>query len=150
MEEESHWTSIEDMDAFRRIECLTDKVWSIVGSWSPFARDTIGKQLVRAADSVGANLVEGDGRFHHREKLHFFYVARASAREANYWVRRASVRGLLPEDLQLPLQTEISTAIRWINGRIKQRREWMNEVHEPHAVYDAGIECDSSGDQLTN
>ena len=29
--------------------------------WVPLARDTVGKQLIRAADSIGANLAEGVG-----------------------------------------------------------------------------------------
>jgi four helix bundle protein len=32
--------------------------------WDYFLKDTIGKQLVKAADSVAANLSEGFGRYH--------------------------------------------------------------------------------------
>ena len=34
--------------------------WSI--EWVPLARDTVGKQLIRAADSIGANIAEGVGQ----------------------------------------------------------------------------------------
>jgi hypothetical protein len=39
-----------------------DGVWNIVVGWDSFARDTVGKQIVRAADSIGANISEGSGR----------------------------------------------------------------------------------------
>jgi hypothetical protein len=41
---------------------LADQVWHCVSHWNTFAQDTIGKQLVRAADSIGANIAEGSGR----------------------------------------------------------------------------------------
>jgi len=41
---------------------LADEVWAAVSSWDRFAKDTAGKQIVRAADSIGANIAEGTGR----------------------------------------------------------------------------------------
>ena len=38
---------------------LAEKVWEIVNKWNYFAKDTIGKQLIRAVDSVAANISEG-------------------------------------------------------------------------------------------
>ena len=35
---------------------------NIATGWEPFAKNTIGTQLVRAADSIGANIAEGYGR----------------------------------------------------------------------------------------
>jgi four helix bundle protein len=49
----------EQLEVYRLAERLSDEVWGIVLPWNNFARDTVGKQLVRAADSVGANLAEG-------------------------------------------------------------------------------------------
>ena len=40
---------------------MGEKVWNIVAGWNYFAKDTVGKQLVRAVDSVAANLSEGFG-----------------------------------------------------------------------------------------
>jgi len=81
MEERKH-VPVERMEFFGRYVAVSNWVWSVVGDWSIFARDTVGKQLVRACDSVGANLVEGDGRYSNMDALHFFVIARASAREA--------------------------------------------------------------------
>ena len=48
-------TNFENLEIYKLAEQLADEVWEIVLKWNVLARDTIGKQLVRAADSVGAN-----------------------------------------------------------------------------------------------
>src|SRR5258708_7006353 len=51
--------TIEEMEVFRWYVEVANQVWKSVEAWKPFERDTVGKQLVRAVDSIGANLVEG-------------------------------------------------------------------------------------------
>jgi four helix bundle protein len=80
VEQKAH-LPIEEMEVFRRYLEIADWVWNLVGEWPPLALDTVGKQILRAVDSVGANLVEGDGRHSQADALHFFVIARASARE---------------------------------------------------------------------
>jgi four helix bundle protein len=55
-------TNFENLRVYQLSEQLADLVWEIVLGWNAFARDTVGKQLVKAADSVGANIAEGTGR----------------------------------------------------------------------------------------
>jgi len=52
---------------------MGEKVWNIVVGWNYFEKDTVGKQLVRAVDSVAANLSEGFGRYHYKETINFGY-----------------------------------------------------------------------------
>src|SRR5262245_61692884 len=54
-------TNFENLRVYRLSEDIADRIWHLVMEWDYFARDTVGKQLVRAADSVGANIAEGDG-----------------------------------------------------------------------------------------
>ena len=70
--------------------------------WSPFARDTVGQQLVKAADSIGANIAESAGRFHPNDVIRFLYYARGSLRETRFWLKRAIHRHLIADDFSLP------------------------------------------------
>ncbi|MFW5453781.1 four helix bundle protein [Thioalkalivibrio sulfidiphilus] len=79
-------------------EQLSDSIWGLVIGWERLARDTVGMQLVRAADSVGANIAEGAGRGSLRDSRRFARIARGSLSEVQHWLRRAYRRGLLSED----------------------------------------------------
>jgi len=39
---------VEDLDIYQMAEELSDRVWEICIKWDYFAKDTIGKQLVRS------------------------------------------------------------------------------------------------------
>ncbi len=55
---------LTDIEVYVLSEELSNKIWDIVKRWNYFERDTVGKQLVKAADSVSANIAECHGRFH--------------------------------------------------------------------------------------
>lgn len=61
---------LEELKVYNLAMEMGEEVWKIVIEWGYFEKDTIGKQLVRAIDSVAANLSEGFGRFHYREIDH--------------------------------------------------------------------------------
>lgn len=63
-------TALEDLPVLRVVEMIADDVWKHIMAWDAFARDAVGGQLVRAIDSVGANIAEAFGRFHYGEKPH--------------------------------------------------------------------------------
>lgn len=132
---------IERMDVFLSFVQVADWVWERVSGWQPLAQDTVGKQLIRAIDSVGANLVEGDGRFAKGDGLHFFTIARASARETRYWLERARVRHLLSDDDVTAQMRILEAATRQLNTLIAYRRSrpaWVKEMptdYDPFTDY---------------
>ena len=87
--------SFEDLRVFKLAEQLADEIWEIVGAWSYFEKDTVGKQIVKAADSIGANIAEGSGRGLPNDNKRFVRIARGSLNETKYWLRRARIRGLI-------------------------------------------------------
>ena len=87
--------SFEDLDVYRLAEDLAHQVWDIVTSWPDFRRNSLGYQFVKSADSIGANLAEGFGRFHFAENRQFARISRGSLYEARHWLRRAWKRDLL-------------------------------------------------------
>lgn len=88
-------TNFESLRVYQLSEQLADLIWEIVLEWNPFARDTVGKQLVKAADSVGANIAEGTGRGTYVDNRRFVRIARGSLNETKHWLRRAFKRRLL-------------------------------------------------------
>jgi len=85
----------QDLDVYRLSERLADEIWKIVQDWEPLARDTLGKQVIRSADSIGANIAEGIGRGSTQDNRRFVKIARGSLYETQHWLRRAYVRNLL-------------------------------------------------------
>lgn len=55
---------LEDLRVYKIAEELADRIWFICIKWGVFARATVGRQFVRAVDSIGANIAEGYGRYH--------------------------------------------------------------------------------------
>jgi four helix bundle protein len=105
-----HKTNFENLQIYQLSEKLSDDLWNIVVRWDALARDTIGKQLIRAADSIGANIAEGSGRGTNPELRRFLRVARGSLYETQHWLRRAYRRKLLNQkqiDNLLPLIMEL-------------------------------------------
>jgi len=87
--------SFEQLRVYQLAEKLADGVWDIVIGWNILARDTVGKQLIRAADSIGANIAEGCGRGSYQDNRRFIRIARGSLNESKHWLRRAFRRKLL-------------------------------------------------------
>ncbi|MFQ5606121.1 MAG: four helix bundle protein [bacterium] len=86
----------EQLEVYQLSENLADKVWEIVINWTPFARHSVGMQLVRAVDSIRANIAEGRGwRF--KDNQRFVKIAQGSLNETKHWLRRAYKRQLLTE-----------------------------------------------------
>ena len=88
---------LEDLDVYRLSEQFSNQVWELVATWGYFEKDTLGKQLVRSADSIGANIAEGFGRYHYKDNKNFCYFSRGSVIETKTWLIKSLTRGLLSE-----------------------------------------------------
>ncbi len=88
---------LEELRVYNLSMELGEKVWSIVNEWDYFYKDTLGKQLVKSADSIAANLSEGFGRYHYKESKNFGYYSRGSLFETKTWLTKAFNRKLINE-----------------------------------------------------
>jgi four helix bundle protein len=68
----------EDLELYQLAEKLANEIWYIVKEWDCFTKNTMGKQIVRAADSVCANIAEGRGRYNFQDNRRFVKIARGS------------------------------------------------------------------------
>lgn len=94
------------------------RIWAIVDGWNYFAKDTVGKQLVRSADSVGANISEGFGRYFYKENKRFCDYARGSLKETQTWIEKAHHRGLMGKAEYESLEKELTIVVRTLNRYI--------------------------------
>ncbi len=78
----------------------------------------VGKQLVRASDSIAANLSEGFGRYHYNEKKHFGYYSRGSLYEAKTWLLKAKNRGLIKNEKFIMFIEDINSIGKMLNAYI--------------------------------
>src|ERR1041384_251919 len=119
-------TKFEELEVYRLSEKLADEIWGVVLKWPRFAQDTVGKQIVRAADSVGANIAEGDGRGTYVENRRFSRVARGSLQETQHWLRRAYQRQLLTSNQVCKLRPLVDLLGPKLNAYIRS----MNRLVE--------------------
>ncbi|AVH62998.1 four helix bundle protein [Nostoc sp. 'Peltigera membranacea cyanobiont' N6] len=106
----------QELQVYQLSEQLSDYIWKIVEGWNFFAKDTIGKQIVRSADSIGANIAEGVGRGSFQENRRFIRIARGSLNETQHWLRRAYTRNLLTSEQINAIKTIINELALKLNS----------------------------------
>lgn len=119
-------TELEDLRVLKRSEDLADRVWNSMRRLRSFERRTLGEQLIRSADSIGANISECHGRYHFREKIRFLYYARGSLSETKYWVRRAHVRELVSEEDHAEIMNTLEVIAKEINRLVSSLRRQIS------------------------
>jgi four helix bundle protein len=118
-------TNFVHLHIYKLSEKLADEIWRIVLRWNYFAKNTVGIQIVKAADSIGANISEGSGRGTDAEFRRFLRVSRGSLYETQHWLRRAYVRELLTEEQVkrlVPIVNELTPKLNAYLGRIGSLR----------------------------
>jgi len=126
----------EKLDVYRFAETLADEVWNVVLKWPCLAQDTVGKQLIRACDSVGANIAEGSGKGLYADNRRYVRMARGSLYESRHWLRRAFRRNLLSEkeiihlkSLLFELGPRLNAYLRSIGPPSSSNRTAVNQSH---------------------
>jgi four helix bundle protein len=82
-------SNFERLKVYQLAEGLANEIWSVAITWDFFAKETVGKQPVRAADSIGANIAEGMGRRSFTEDRRFVRTGRGPLNETRHCLRRA-------------------------------------------------------------
>ncbi|MDZ4873879.1 MAG: hypothetical protein CLLPBCKN_003275 [Chroococcidiopsis cubana SAG 39.79] len=106
----------ESLEVYKLAERLANTIWQIVQQWDGFTKDTMGKQIVRAADSICVNIAEGRGRHNFKDNQRFIKIAKGSLYETISWLRLAYTRNLLNTEQSAKLKPIIDELIPRLNA----------------------------------
>jgi len=111
-----------ELEIYKRYENLSDLLWDIVDDWSPRHQIHPGNQLLRAVDSIGANIAESVGRGHFKDSHNFLLYARGSIAETQHWIRKAVHRKLLAEEHVEELRETSIVLHKQLNAFIRSQK----------------------------
>jgi len=112
-------SDLKDLQVYQLAYSFEEKVWEIVAAWAYFEKSTVGKQLVRSADSVSANISEGYGRYHYKENKNFLFYARGSLYETMNWLKKANDRKLIESEIYKELEFDGIRIAKMLNAYIR-------------------------------
>ena len=98
MEGEKRYLQLNDIDAYKISFNLSNYVWKVIINWDYLAKDTVGKQFIRAVDSISANIAEGFGRYGKNDKIKFYYYSLGSVKECLDWNQKSYSRNLITKE----------------------------------------------------
>ncbi|GAB3313489.1 hypothetical protein GCM10027299_00580 [Larkinella ripae] len=119
------YIDVTDLEVYKVSFDLSNLIWKLVIEWTPFAKDTIGKQFVRAIDSISANIAEGYGRHGRNDKIRFYFIAAGSIKESIDWVSKAKIRNLLSDQEYNDIHSRLLLLPKLINQQIKYTRDHL-------------------------
>lgn len=128
---------LNELRVYQQAMDIGESVWSLVSSWNYFAKDTVGKQWVRSADSIAANISEGYGRYSFKENKRFLFYARGSLRETGTWLVKAHNRDLIGPDDFASLRSNLDNLAPQLNNYIRSigmNTDTVREEDEPYGI----------------
>jgi four helix bundle protein len=121
------YLSIDKIEAYNKALTFSNLLWDEVIKFDYFEKNSVGLQLVRAADSVSANIAEGFGRYHKKDKIKFYQYAKGSALECYDWLLKCKHRKLLNESQLLDHIETVQNLPKLINYLIKYTNDNLKE-----------------------
>ncbi len=140
--------TFEDLQVLMAAESIADSIWKRVIQWDEFAKDVVGKQITRSADSIGANIAESFGRHGFGEKLQFLYYSRGSLFETKYWLNRAQVRGLINSKETHEYVDGLTSLVRQLNTFAGGLKTVRSETKKPVVRESASEYITANSDEL--
>jgi four helix bundle protein len=90
-----------DLDSWKESHRLVIAIYKLVRRLPKDERYGIVDQLRRASSSITANIAEGFGRYHFKDKIRFYYQARGSVNEVENFL-------LLAKDLGYVVKNDLT------------------------------------------
>jgi four helix bundle protein len=107
------------LDAWKNSHQFVVKIYKKITQLPKEEKYGIVDQLRRASSSISANIAEGFGRFHKKDKIHFYFQARGSLKEVqNFLFLIRDLNYLDKKDIK-ELWEDSKVCEKLINGLIR-------------------------------
>jgi four helix bundle protein len=116
-----------ELEAWQKAQNLTLQIYNITKNFPKEELFGITNQLRRAAASIMANIAEGFARFHFKDKIKFYYMARASSAEVQSFLFLTKALKYIDQLTLQQLSAQCEESARLINGLINS----INNNHAP-------------------
>jgi len=113
--------SFENLDVYKRALGFSKKNFSITREIN--SQFSWCDQLCRASSSIALNLAEGSGRWHIKEKINFYYIARGSAFECVPLIDLGVELKFLTEGQKDELREDLSAICQMLTKLIQSQKK---------------------------
>lgn len=117
----------EDLEIYQISVEVVIEIYKLTKKFPKEETYGIVDQLKRAVTSIGANIAEGFGRYHYRDKLLFFYNSRGSLYEVKHFLEIAFRMGYITEEEKNSLFVKLNNLSVKLNNFISSIGK-QNEV----------------------
>jgi len=121
----SRYIKLGDLEIYKMAIELSDMAWNVYLKLDWRGKKLIGDQFIEATDSIGANIAEGYGRFHYKDKTKFFYNSRGSLLEAKHWTLLLKKRNLAQGEC-------VEEILSKLNDLHQKLNIYINTYHKKH------------------
>lgn len=126
-----HQSSIKhfyDLNVWKESNRLSVEIYKTTENFPNNEKYGITNQLRRASSSVGANIAEGFGRFHYKDKIKFYYNARGSVCEVQNFLFLSQDLKYLTKKEARKIFSEYEQLNKRINSFIKSIYQKMSKT----------------------
>lgn len=121
---------LHDLEAYQVALFLSRDAWTLYEHFDWQINKLMGDQWIRSIDSIGANIAEGFGRFHFKDKIRFYYQARGSIMESKHWTELLFERGKLTQAEKSTMIDQLGQCHFKVNSLIQSTRDQLNNAKE--------------------
>ncbi|MEN6589670.1 MAG: four helix bundle protein [Proteiniphilum sp.] len=120
---------LEELEVYNLSMDLADKVYHVIEAFDYFHKDTLGKQWIRAVDSVSLNLSEGFGRYTYKDSRVFSIIARGSLYESRACLNKVFRRNIISEEVYREIMNDHNHLGIKLNNFIRSQTNLIKNNH---------------------
>lgn len=111
-----------DLEVWKKARLLRNNISELVKFFPPEEKYRLIDQVIRSSRSIGNNIAEGHGRYHHVDSAKFLINARGSAIETIDHLVIALDEKYITEEVFFKFKEDCEECLRMINGYINYLR----------------------------